>query len=164
MGISMTPDQYFDSFVLGNYNDFIARPDCIRRGFNAAIAASHMADHYFKYYKRNDPTKVSKFSEIRDYLNYISQKKCGHFRDIRSIANAYKHLYTRGNSQTTIDSAGRIELIQIKGEDVSEVSFEPLEVNSKSVVIFTKKTGEQIELRTAFESVVDFWRKEIYSL
>lgn len=162
MGISMTPDQYFDSFVLGNYNDFIERPNCIRRGFNAAIAASHMADHYFEYYKRNDPAKVSKFNTIGDYVNYVSRKTFGHFNDIRSIANAYKHLYTRKNIQSTIDSAGRIELLQVKGEDVSEVALGHTEVTKPMSVVFTRKTGKQFELLPVLKSVVDFWQKELY--
>lgn len=145
MGISMTPDQYFDSFVLGNYNDFFERPDCIRRGFNAAIAASHMADHYFEYYRRNEPAKVSKFKKIGDYVNYVSQKTCGHFRDIRSIANAYKHLYTKRNSRSSIDSAGRIELLEVKDKNISEVAFGYLKVTKQNTVYLQEKQVNNLD-------------------
>jgi hypothetical protein len=151
--MSMTPDQFLCSFVYGNFDDFRNSPDDIRRGFNAAIAASHMADHYFNYYKKNDPKSVSKFKDIGKYLEYVSKQTNGDFTDIRSVANAYKHLYTNANA--VISSTGAIDTLEIKDEDVSEV------MTNYSKVIYTKRTGEQRELLPVLENVVNFWQKEV---
>ena len=90
MPISMTPEQYFEAFVHGNYEDYVNNQGCVRRAFNAAISASHMADHWFEYSKRHDPSKISQFSKIGDLVSHISSNTNGYFKDIRSIANAYK--------------------------------------------------------------------------
>jgi len=42
MPIGMSPDQYYEAFVRGNYNDYINNQSCVRRAFNAAVSASHM--------------------------------------------------------------------------------------------------------------------------
>lgn len=158
MGKSMTPDEYFQAFVIGNYEDFLEHPDCVRRGFNAAIAASHMADHYFKYFKKNDPIRISRFQNLSGYVEYVSEQTSGCFKDIRSIANAYKHLYTW--KEVCISSAGAIEVVQIKNKDFSDVTCHS-EAKNESTVVFTRKTGEQFELLPALENVLDFWHREI---
>ena len=54
----MTPEEYYEAFSLGNYEDYEENLGCVRRAFNAAISASHLADHYFNYYKKQDPEGV----------------------------------------------------------------------------------------------------------
>lgn len=157
----MTPDEYFQAFVIGNYEDFAEQPDCVRRGFNAAIAASHMADHYFKYFRKNDPTRISRFQNLSGYLEYVSEQTSGCFKDIRSIANAYKHLYTW--KEICISSAGAIEVVQIKNKDFSDITQTYLETEDKYSVVFTRRTGEQFELLPVLGKVIDFWYKEIAS-
>jgi hypothetical protein len=152
--MSMTPEEFLDSFVLGNLEDFRESPDCIRRGFNAAVAASHMADHYFEYHKKNDPARVSRFKKKENYLDHVSKQTNGDFADIRGVANAYKHLYTFSN--VTISSTGAIDTIEIKDEDLSEVT-----TDYHSKVIYTKRTGEQRELLPVLQNVADFWQKEV---
>ena len=115
MGISMKPYQFYEMFVLGNYSDFKDQPDCIRRAFNAVVSASHMADHYFNYYKDKDIAKVNDCIHIGNYVEYVSKQTNGIFRDIRSIANAYKHLYTKTDPRSSISSAGTIEVIALGG-------------------------------------------------
>ena len=58
----MTPENYYEAFTLGNYNDFIVDSDSVRKAFNVAVAANHLADCYFNYHKENNPDKVSKFN------------------------------------------------------------------------------------------------------
>jgi hypothetical protein len=158
--MGMKPKEYFDNFVLGNYNDFENHRGSIRCGFNAVIAASHMADHYFEYYKRNDQTKVRRFEGLISYIKYVSKKTGGCFNDIRSIANAYKHLYTGIKAHTSVDSAGRIEAIPVNDRNISEVTLGYLDVGEPMTVIFTRKTGEHLELLQALKRVVDFWENE----
>lgn len=90
----MTPDQFFEAFVRGNYEDCQQYPGCVRRAFNAAVSASHLADHYFTYWNKHDQSKVRGFKAIGEFVEDLSTNTDGCFRDIRSISNAYKHLYT----------------------------------------------------------------------
>jgi hypothetical protein len=157
--MGMSPYQYLNVFVWGNYDDFESNPDCVRRGVNAVISASHMADHYYNYYKRKKSDKVNAFNKLEDYLNYL-YNNCNFFRDIRSIANACKHLYST-RSSSTIDSAGRIEVLKLPKGNISEISYDIPENKNQATVIFTRKTGERFELLPSLQEVVDFWNKEV---
>ena len=158
----MTPDEFFISFVYGNYSDFEEKPDCVRRGFNAAIAASHMADHCFEYFQKKKSKKVRRFNNIGAYVDYVSNKTEGYFKDIRSIANAFKHLYTKG-PHASIASTGSIEAVTLARGEVLEVAYEYKEEANRLTVIFTRKTGEKFELLPILAKIIDFWPKEISS-
>lgn len=164
MPISMTPDQYYYAFVLGNYEEFMHNQGCVRCAFNVAVAASHLADHCFKYYRRHDSSKVSKHKTIGDYVNYISLNTNGFFQDIRSISNAYKHLYTSADLKkaphSTISSTGAIESIELVNDNVNKL-YEDFSAQNITEVIYTKKSGQQIKFLLAIEAVVDFWKKEL---
>lgn len=166
MPMSMTPEDYYEAFTLGNHEDFKENSGCVRRAFNAAIAASHLADHYFSYYKKQDPCRVSMYKKVGDYVKHISNKTNGCFRDIRSIANAYKHLYT-GNKKShannsSISSAGTIETVQFIDKEIEQVSYDPTQKNTSEYVVYTKKSGEQLKFMPALEAVIDFWQGELY--
>ena len=161
MSIGMTPDQYYEAFVLGNYEEYAANPGCVRRAFNAVVSTSHLADHWFQYYRRHDPPRVRHFKNIGDYVNHISCSTSGHFRDIRSIANAYKHLYTgadpRKGQYSSVSSTGSIETIQLVG-GIGKL-HEKYSSQGVSTVIYTTKAGQQLELLPALRAVVEFWEK-----
>jgi len=112
--MGMTPEEFLKAFVLGNYEDCLQYTGCVRRAFNAAVSASHLADHYFTYYKKHDQSKVKSFNKIGDFVEYLSNNTKGCFRDIRSISNAYKHLYTSKDPEkavySTISSTLAIEM------------------------------------------------------
>ena len=167
MPISMTPEEYYEAFTLGNYEDFKENPRCVRRAFNAAIAASHLADHYFNYYKKQGSPRVSMYGSIGNYVEYISGNTKGYFRDIRSIANAYKHLYTGINKShakhSSISSAGTIERAQFIDEEIEQVSDGPTEDNTSEYVVgYTKKSGEKLEFMPTLKAVIDFWQGELF--
>jgi len=154
----MTPDQYFEAFVQGNYDDYIENKGCVRRAFNAALSASHMADHYFLYYKSHNSSKVSQFKTIGIFVNHISNNTNEYFKDIRSIANAYKHLYTGHNPKysqySSISSAGTIEAVKLTGGNIKNVG------EGISKVVYTRKSGQQFDFFPALEVVVQYWDKE----
>lgn len=166
MPVKMTPEEYYDAFVLGNYNDFLENPSSVMRAFNSAVAASHLADCYYNYYKINNPSLLIYYNSLKDFIIHISQETDNYFTDIRSISNAYKHLYTGINQQfarySTISSAGTIESIVFEDEEIIEVSEEPIDDNiSEFVVVYTRKTGEQISFNQAIEIVIKFWETTI---
>lgn len=119
--MGMTPDQFFEAFVRGNYEDCQQYPGCVRRAFNAAVSASHLADHYFTYWNKHDQSKVRGFKAIGEFVEDLSTNTDGCFRDIRSISNAYKHLYTSIDMKkavhSSISSTGAIESISLADED-----------------------------------------------
>ncbi len=166
MPIQMTPQLYYEAFTMGNYKDFKANPGDVRCAFNAAVSASHLADHYLKYYQKNEPQRVKAYNKIGDYVEYISGRTKGYFRDIRSIANAYKHLYTGDNKQladySSISSAGTIETIKIIDKEIKEISEVPTnDETNRSIVVYTKKSHERLEFMVALDYVMAFWEEEI---
>ena len=163
MPIGMTPDQYYEAFVIGNYEDYKNNPGCLRRAFNAAVSASQMVDHYFQYYRRHNPSKINHFNKIGDFISHISNKINGYFKDIRSTANAYKYLYTGANPRykqySSISSMGTIETIQLTSGTIQELHEEYLN-GEDSKIVYTTKTGEQFDFLPALNSVVEFWKNE----
>ena len=71
--MGMTPSEYFESFVEGNRFDCHSDPGCIRRAFNAAVAASHLADHFFTFNSRHKPQSITSFSSIGPLVEHLSR-------------------------------------------------------------------------------------------
>jgi hypothetical protein len=162
MPIKMIPEEYYDAFVLGNYNDFIDNPSSVMKAFNAAVAASHLADFYYNYYKIHDPRLIQKYKGLGKFVADITKNTNNYFQDIRSIANAYKHLYTGIKQEyekfSTISSAGTIESIVFEDEEVNQLTEELLDKDASDfIVVYTRKSGEQIQFKLAIEKVIDFW-------
>lgn len=154
--MGMTPIDYFESFVLENYQDFADNEWCVRRGFNAAVSAFQMADHIYNYCERHAPERVSMYPQKKDYFDYLYDKS-GAFKDIRAVANAYKHLYTRGTN-AVVSSTGAVEL-EFSDGDMSSVDTD--DEGSREYVVYEKRTGERLELKTTLETVLDLWREEL---
>lgn len=166
MPLGMTPQLYYEAFTRGNYEEFKANPGNIRCAFNAAISASHLADHYFTYYKNNEFQRVKSYKNIGEYVEHISGRTKSYFFDIRSIANAYKHLYTGNNKRfanySSISSAGTVETVHFIDKEIKEISEIPQEdVTNGSKVIYTTKSNKRVDLMVALEYVMAFWEVEI---
>jgi hypothetical protein len=167
--MGMTPHQFFEGFVQGNYDDCEQHPGSIRHAFNAAVSASHLADHYFVYYGKHFPSKVSSFAKIGDFVEYLSNETGGCFRDIRSISNAYKHLYTsadpRRGAYSSISSTGAIETVTLNDADGDVQRIEedwvegPEGSDTEPKVVFTRKDNKRVEFLLTLKTVVEFWDK-----
>jgi hypothetical protein len=167
MPIKMTPDDFFEAFTIGNYNEFIDEQSSVMKAFNTAVAASHLADCFFNYHKVHNPSLIQNFQKIPDFINFINEKSNNYFKDIRSISNAYKHLYTGLREDyarhSSISSAGTIESIAFEDEEINELVEESIDGNNPEMtVIYTRKTGEQIQFLKAIECVIDFWKTMLY--
>jgi hypothetical protein len=168
--IKMTPRKYFDAFTYANYLDFEDEKASVRKAFNAAIPAFHLADCYYSYQKRFEPSTIAKYSNLGQFIVQISKDTDGYFKDIRSIASAYKHLYTSGSkrsaSKSTISSAGVVVSVEITGEDVSLI-YEDFEASSEKSfeVVYIRRNGRIILFHTAISRVVKYWETLLmYSL
>lgn len=168
--MGMTPYQFFESFVEGNYYDFLENPGSVRQAFNAAVSASHLADHYFTYFEVHDPSKISGFKHIGDFVEHLSKQTEGSFRDIRSISNAYKHLYTSRDPNkavySSVSSTSAIESIELidKDSEMSKIEEEwisnPKDGDTGSKVVFTRKDGKQLEFLPTLTNVFKYWEKK----
>lgn len=167
--MGMTPEQYFDAFVEPNYWDCLDMPADIRRAFNAAVSASHLADHYLIFHKRCSPEAVSSFSGIGEFVEFLAAETNGAFRDIRSTSNAYKHLYiTEGPSARyeSINSCGSIERLELPGDEsfreIEEGYIELENQESRLAVVFKRRDGTNGEFLPSLEIVVKCFRGLIY--
>ena len=158
--MGLTPVQFLESFVEGNTWDYKENPGCIRRAFNASVTASHLADHYHAFYSRHDPDLVASYPSLAQFIKHLNIETEGAFRDIRSLANVYKHLYTdndqRKAAQSTVDSCGSIISLAL------EASAEVIQVEQKyretdSVVVFRRKDGTSAEFLPVLEKVIAYW-------
>lgn len=162
--MGMTPIEYFESFVEGNLRDCQEDPGSVRRAFNAAISASHLADHLHTFNQRHNPHVVTGFKEIGQFVEHLSQETSGAFRDVRSIANAYKHLYTDSSSKygahSTVDSSGAITSLEnLGGSDIVKVEETYGDISTS--VVFTRRDGSTVEFLPVLEKVVEYWRATI---
>ncbi len=154
--MGMNPFDFYQAFVEENYNDFLAEPDNVRKGINAAVSAYHMADQYYYYYKKNDPSKIALFNKRPDYLKYLEHQS-KYSIDIQSIANAYKHLYLKSSSShVTIASTGCIETIIFKQDNII-VDGCGQDDEGNLVVIYTTKNSKKIKLVEALKDVIHMW-------
>jgi len=163
--MGMSPSDYFESFVEGNLEDCHDNPGCVRRAFNAAVAASHLADHYFAFNSRHKPQVVAAYPTIGAFVAYLESQTGGAFRDIRSIANAYKHLYTdtdpRRAAQSNVNSSGSLDSIDL-ASDPELIHISEEYGTDQSAVVFRRKDGSSSELLPILDKFVDYWRKSIY--
>jgi hypothetical protein len=166
--MGMKPDEYYEAFVLGNQEDCIANPGCLRRAFNASVSASHLADHYFSFNTRHNPKLVANHVDNRAFLRYVDAATNGSFRDIRSISNAYKHLYEKERKagrppRWSVSSGGSLESVQFEGVGRPLQSVETdYETAPHAIVIFRRRDGTRGEFLPTLAGVVEFWSKLLY--
>lgn len=167
--MGMTPQQFLESFVDPNLCDCESQPGDVRRAFNAAVSASHLADHYFKYHHRHNPHVVQGFSDLGSFIANLDLATGGAFKDIRSIANAYKHLYTgdgRLAKFSSVDSCGSIECIEFESDcGLSIIQEELIEFGegpAPSRVMFSRKDGSRGEYLPTLRTAVEHLRDLVY--
>lgn len=172
--MGMTPPDFLAVFVDGNYHDCVANPDCLRRAFNAAVSTSHLADHYYEYHRRHSPARLAHFSTLAKFNEHVAAQVGRPFDDIRSISNAYKHLYEgmkgpAGARKTywSVSSAGSIECVKFgaRGASLASVEQDYLAVGidpPRSRIVFRRRDGTEGEFLPSLKQVIDFWSVEVY--
>jgi hypothetical protein len=149
----MTPDEFFHGFVLENYEDWKDAPHSIRRAFNVSVSAFHLADHYFRYYKRRDQEFAAQFKELGDFQAALTARTPS-FKIIQDMANAYKHLYTRASC--SIASGGSIESLSYDGQTIEEDWREDGTAFAGFIVI-RRRDKSVVEFAPAIDAVVEIW-------
>lgn len=143
-----TPADYYDAFVLPNYHDYRDCPGNVRRGFNACVSASQMADIFFAFYDREDPSKLAQWSTLRALRIDLCDRE-PYFNTIQSAATAYKHLHARGGHYE-ISTAGSLESVVIPAIGSIDASWTP-----EPDVVVRRRNGSQASLTAALEAVVE---------
>lgn len=165
--MGMTPTDYYEVFVVGNQADCTQEPGCLRRAFNAAISASHMADTYYEFNRRHRPELVAAYDTASKFATHLSNVSPA-FRDIRSIANAYKHLYEDTGRKSvqhwSVASAGSLESVHFPKDiplRVMKVDYGAgEELNCK--VVFRRRDGTRGEFLPTLDEVVRLWLDKLY--
>jgi len=168
----MTPEDFFATFVIDNQFEFHENPGSLRCAFNAAIAASHCADHYFHFHKKYNRHLVAEYPDksIKPFLDHLSAETNGAFGDVRSIANVYKHLYRRIGKkfapEVAITSCGAIYGIELHRDAFLTGIREDFEdrdssAEAKRIVVFARKNGSEEVLLPALDAVVAYLDKLI---
>ncbi|MGY2806396.1 hypothetical protein [Bradyrhizobium sp. USDA 4506] len=148
-----TPDDYYSAFVWPNYEDYRQEPQDIRRGFNACVSASQLADIMIAYYETVDPARIATWTKANSRqplraLRIDLCKKEPYFSTIQSAATAYKHLHARG-AHYDLSSAGSLESVEIAPiGSIDATYFEP-------DVIVRRRDGSEVSLKAALEAVVE---------
>jgi len=76
-----TPWKYYNFFVEPNYYDFVNDEGSITRGFNACVPAFQLADVFYRYYARHDPTKILDWKKPKDlHIHLSAMVACTLFR------------------------------------------------------------------------------------
>lgn len=160
--MQMDPYEYYEGFVMPNYGDFCEDEGDVRKAFNAVVSVAHMTDNYFNYYKRRKDAKVAEFKNLKDFQIYLSKQSL-YFNDIQSIANAYKHLYTNSEkTHVTIESNGVVRSVEVDNDNITKVDGFEKDDSGNYIVIYTRKDGVAVRLRTALEETIEVWRKLIW--
>jgi hypothetical protein len=149
-----TPWLFYQFFVYPNYFEFETHPDDVRLGFNASVAAFQQADIFYAYCERHDPSRISAWPELRDFLIFLG-KSDPNFLTVQSAANVYKHLYVTG-AHYEIGSPMALWGVVYPPDQV-EVVLQWGE-STEDEVIVRRKGKPHVSLRTALKSVVcELW-------
>jgi hypothetical protein len=148
-----TPHAFFEYFVEENYCDFCECVTDIRLGFNASVTAFQMADVYWEFYKKHDPSKVESWPKLCDFHKYLSERE-PLFLTVQSVATAYKHLYPKRGSFYEIGSPMALEGIIYNGGKIKIVWGE----GGNSGVIVNRRGADPVLLIDALKAVLDLWR------
>ncbi|MDD3960513.1 MAG: hypothetical protein PHT77_01470 [Bacteroidales bacterium] len=168
MPIKMAPEDFYEAFMIGNYNEFNCDSSSVMKAFNSAVAASHLADCYCNYHKVNNPELIQEYPNLSDFIEFIHNRTGNYFRDIRSISNAYKHLYTGLSDNyarhSSISSSGTIETIVFENEEIKQLEEDfSKNIEPETKVVYTRKNGEQIDFLYAIDRVKEFWDNIFYN-
>lgn len=162
---AMTPGDFFYGFLYEEYQDWDrdSSQQCqsLRKAFSLSIMLGHMADHFYKYHEKRNTEFRSMFPSFESSFLPEAYNRCPNLKIIRSMSNAFKHLYTY-NSQA-VSSGGSVEIIT--SHDKSEVfseNWEDERIPTLRVSIQTRKNGK-VWFDEAAKEVFEFWSDVVQS-
>jgi hypothetical protein len=153
--MKMTPEDFYLGFLVENYEDWQQDRYSIRRAFNAAVSALHLADTYCLYHQRHSPTFLKKYGRRKGLERFQKAlfRREPHFKTIRDMATAYKHLYP--GATCDVSSGGSIDAIRYPGgEIVHDVPDEP---QGHWEVLIRRRNAMAVKFSVAMDAVIAMW-------
>ena len=99
---AMTPSDFYEAFVLRILRREHLQADnlaSIRLAFNVAVAAFHLADHYFRYFEKRNADFRRRYGKEEKGLKKFQAKLVGresHFKIIQDMAKIHTNTFTLG--------------------------------------------------------------------
>ncbi len=149
--MGMHPVEFFDCFVLWDFEDWKAEPQDLRKAFHVAVSAFHLADHYQQFYARQDSAFAGRYPRPA-VLHKVLAERAPHFRVVQGVATAYKHLYTR--TQCEVSSGGSLTFVE-RPEQSLGVDWTGRGVEGGLVVRL--RGGATIPFEQAITQVLEMW-------
>ncbi len=100
--IIQSPREYFETYVLPSYFDYLAKPDDLRLAMNVATCAYSLSEWIWKTYSTIDSKRVFQQKSLKDFrtflnvnecLDFLSKKSENDFHILADIVDGYKHLH-----------------------------------------------------------------------
>lgn len=152
MGYRTTPKSYYELFVEPNFRDYLQQPDDVRLAFNASLTAFQLRDITYFFYKKNAPSKISKWSNVTDFQVYLVERE-PLFQTIQSVATVFKHLHTYETSYYELGSPGALYGLKAVGADIELRS--DWETSGTGDVLARRLDGTVVSMTLALKAVVD---------
>lgn len=155
----LKPCEFYETFLVGNYGDWESEPYSVRRAFILAVAAFHLADHYFWYFEKENPDVVRRHGKGEDGLKSFKAgliKREPYFKVIQDMANAYKQLYTRA-SCSILSGRGEFEFLEYDGDKIEPDS------DTGDQIIIHHKDGRTTKFSEAIKGVMRMWDEIVYA-
>ncbi len=109
-----TPDEWFLSHVLPNYDEYLADPLCERRARSAAIAAHHFVDIVFEYYKSIEPARIGNAATKKKFSETLgNDDEHRAMAALRDVADASKH--------HTLDRTRETRMVYMSTDAIAQV-------------------------------------------
>jgi hypothetical protein len=157
----LKPSEFYEAFVVGNYEDWKEQPNSIRRAFNVAVSAFHLADHYWEYFQRRSADFSRRYSCIRELQDALVRRE-PFFKVIHDVAIAYKHLYPRAKNCSILSGGAIVESVQYEDNEITEIKIDYSELSEKDDVIIHHKDGTSTKFSEAIENVKKLWEEIIF--
>lgn len=150
----MVPYDFFDAFVLEDHQDWVSDFSSIRKAFHVAVSASHLADHYFRFYSRHHKDFSKRYRTLRQFRTALTLRTSS-FKVIQDMANALKHLYTF--TSCSIASGGAIESLTYGESTIREEWRQDIGGATGSIVI-RRRDKSVVRFAGAINDVIEVWR------
>ena len=157
--MGMTPYRFYSEFVVQNAQDFYNNPGSVRCAFNAAVAASHMLDHFVNYQGADAP--MACFETKDKLIEHLRDQTQNRFKLVRNVADAYKHLYIN-RYDPDLTSAGAVYSIEITDDQgqVGEIIAELNEEDNPTEAVRVRTTdGHEVNFTDVLNTVVQCWER-----
>jgi hypothetical protein len=117
------------------------------------VSALHLADHYFRYYQRNNEEFSKRYKHIGQFQTVL-RSKTPSFKVIQDMANAYKHLYTRASC--SVASGGSIESLTY-GNQTIETNWQEENGKWTANIVIRRRDKSVVGFAGAIQEIIEMW-------